>query len=73
MGHHFVHVSAACRQSANFTANRMHNIQHADRAGLQVEPKQTRSQAGVQRRTKTPRDRFTIATLKTVESWPEVP
>ena len=50
------------------TANRMHNIQHADRVGLQVESKIDRSQ--VMQHVQKLRDRFTHSTLKTVESWP---
>ncbi len=51
------------------TANRMHDIQHADRVGLQVESKIDRSQ--VMQHVQKLRDRFTHSTLKTVESWPE--
>ncbi len=72
MGHGtpLVHVSAACRQKPWIsTANRMHDIQHADRVGLQVESKIDHSQ--VMQHVTNFRDRFTHTTLKTVESWPE--
>ena len=50
------------------TANRMHDIQHAERVGLQVEAQIDRSQVMLHLRQL--RDRFSRSTLKTVDSWP---
>ncbi|MEG1476082.1 MAG: dihydrolipoyl dehydrogenase [Longicatena sp.] len=49
------------------TANRMHNIQHADEVGLTVQSDIDTSQ--VMQHVRKLRDRFTRATLKDVDSW----
>ncbi|WP_089605623.1 dihydrolipoyl dehydrogenase [Acinetobacter piscicola] len=49
------------------TANRMHDIQHADEVGLTVQSDIDRSQ--VMQHVRKLRDRFTRATLKDVDSW----
>lgn len=50
------------------SANRMYDIQHADRVGLHVSAQIDRSQ--VMSHVRNLRDHFTQSTLKTVQSWP---
>ena len=50
------------------TANRMHDIEHADQLGLQVNA--TIHTQGVMPRVRQLRDRFTQATLDDVNAWP---
>ncbi|OTG80986.1 dihydrolipoyl dehydrogenase [Acinetobacter sp. ANC 5054] len=51
------------------TANRMYDIQHTENVGLKVSSEIDTSQ--VMQHVQTLRDRFTRATLKDVESWPD--